>query len=573
MRICVVTGPAPGSARLAPVDDAGAPAGPRRDVPGPDGLAAVVREAPPDVRWVWADAPQTYPAVLAAGARVERCHDVALTEALLLGAEGRWGEPRSLAAAWARLTGGPVPPDPEPPLPAALGPGGDPDGGVQDALFDAVDVPSAPAALPQGTDPLDVLVAVHADQQRRVAAARAVSPGFTLLVAAESASALAAAEMSAAGLPWRADLHDAVLVEALGPRAAHGGRPPRLQALAEEVARLLGDPRLNPDSPPDVLRALRRAGVLVSSTRRHELRGVDHPAVGPLLQYKELSRLHTANGWAWREQWVRDGRFRPEYVPGGVVSGRWASRGGGALQIPRAVRGAVVADAGRVLVVADAGQLEPRVLAALSADPGMVAATQAGDLYAEIATRALGRTDARAEAKIALLSAMYGGGAGSAAPALAALRRRFPAALELLEEAARTGEDGGSVRSVLGRTSPAAAPGWLDGLGPEAAGGRSRARGRFTRNFVVQASAADWAGVLVAGLRTRLAVLGDRPGDARLVFFQHDEVVLEVREDLAAASVAAVTDAGNEATRLVLPGTGVRVPLEAAVVRSYAEKG
>ena len=42
----------------------------------------------------------------------------------------------------------------------------------------------------------------------------------------------------------------------------------------------------------------------------------------------------------------------------------------------------------------------------------------------------------------------------------------------------------------------------------EAVAGRSlRARGRFTRNFVVQASAADWAIVLLAGLRRRLAAI------------------------------------------------------------------
>lgn len=573
MRICVVPGPGAGAARLVPVDDAGSTTGAPREVPGPDGFARAVRDTPATTRWVLADAAQTYPALLAAGARVERCHDVGHTEALLLGHEGAWGAPRSLAAAYARLVGAPVPPDPEPLLPAGAGPGGtDADGGVQDALFETRHVPATGAGLPEGTDPLAALVAVHADQQRRTAVARAASPGFGLLVAAESAAALAAAEMTAAGLPWRADLHDAVLVEALGPRPAHGGRPARLQALAEQVARLLGDPRLNPDSPPDVLRALRRAGLLVSSTRRHELRGVDHPAVGPLLEYKELSRLHTANGWAWREQWVRDGRFRPEYVPGGVVSGRWASRGGGALQIPRAVRSAVVADPGHVLVVADAGQLEPRVLAALSGDAGMVAATRAGDLYAEIAAQALGGTGARDRAKVALLSAMYGGGAGSAGPALAALRRRFPAALELLEDAARTGEDGGTVRSVLGRTSPPPAAGWLDGLPEEAARSRARAQGRFTRNFVVQASAADWAGVLVAGLRTRLAGLGAGTDDARLVFFQHDEVVLHVRAPLAAAAVAAVAQAGTEATRLVLPGRDVRIPLDAVAVASYAEK-
>ena len=571
MRRCLaaVGGEAPGGWATRQVDDAGVPLGPAAPwLPAATGL-----DGDGATRVVWAATAASYPLLRTAGVRVARCHDLVLAEALLLGHEGRWGEPRSVAAAWARLVGAPVPEDPPDDATGAGGPGG-PGDPAQATLFDSGPGQGRHAGppLPAGVDPLDAVVAVHADQLARIAAARATSGGFELLVAAESAAALAAVEMTEVGLPWRADVHDAVLAAVLGPRPVHGGRPPRMQELAEELAGLLGDARLNPDSQPELLRALRRNGISVTSTRRHELRRIEHPVIEPLLRYRELSRLHTANGWAWREQWVRQGRFRPEYVPGGVVSGRWASRGGGALQIPKAVRAAVVADPGRVLVVADAGQLEPRVLAALSGDRNLVAATRQGDLYTALATQALGRPDARAEAKIGMLAAMYGGGAGSAA--LAALRRRFPAALELLEDAARTGEDGRSVRSVLGRTSPPAGAGWLDGVPEAAAAGRARAYGRFTRNFVVQASAADWAAVLLAGLRTRLHDLGGTRDEdaAHLVFFQHDEVMVEAPQELAEPVVAAVTRAGAEATRLVLGDVGVHVPLDAAVVRSYADK-
>ncbi len=572
MRLLLAPDP-PGSGwLLRAVDDEGAPlpAGsvpdgvPEQPVPV-ERLPAVVAalEAGHAPRWVWPDAQLVYPALVRAGVRVERCHDVALAEALLVGHEGSWGAPRSLAAGYARLVGSPVPADPGHPGAGAA---------AADTLFE--DAASHGTGLPPGVAPIDALEAVHRFQLERVAAARGTSPGFGLLVAAESASGLAAVEMSVTGLPWRADVHEQLLVDLLGPRPAYGGRPPRLAELAAEVAALLDSPALNPDSPVELLAALRRAGLAVQSTRRWELRRLEHPAVPPLLRYKELARLHVAHGWAWRDQWVRDGRFRPEYLPGGVVSGRWATRGGGALQIPKAVRAAVAADPGRVLVIADAGQLEPRLLAAISRDPGMVEATRAGDLYAAIATQALGRPDARADAKLGLLAAMYGGGAGS--PALAALRRRFPTALDLLERAAAEGERGGSVRSVLGRTSPAAEPGWLSG--PEAAAAaRARARGRFTRNFVVQASAADWAGVLVAGLRRRLAALpaADGPSGperAELVLFQHDEVLVESPAGLADAVVAAVAEAGEEATRLMVGDVGVHVPLKAVVASSYAEK-
>lgn len=565
MRVVVVPDDPSGDGVLSGVlqvlDDDGQPDGPARATADLTGeIARLERERRP--RWVWADTAVTYPVLLRDGVRVERCHDVALTEGLLLGHQGRGGEPANLAASWLRLQGG---------APDRTETGTDPDSPAQPSLFSLRRDP-----LPAGIDPLTALVGIHRSQCERLPTTCEISPGMALLVAAESASALCAAEMTRAGLPWRSDVHDRLLTEALGPRPAPGARPPVLASLARQIADALDAPQLNPDSPADVLRAFARQGIALESTRKWVLRRLDHPAVVPLLRYKELSRLHAANGWAWREQWVHDGRFRPEYVPGGVVSGRWSSRGGGALQIPRAVRSAVVADPGHVLVVADARQLEPRVLAAMSGDAAMARASAAdgpggGDLYSGLAAQAF--SGDRDKAKVALLSAMYGGGSGgSGAPAMATLRRRFPAALALVESAARTGEDGGLVRSVLGRTCPPPSPGWRDG--PEdLARRRARDRGRFTRNFVVQASAADWASALLAGLRGRLASIGDTdpaPGASELVFFQHDEVIVHAPLEAAGAVTDAVHDAAEHATRLVFGTTPVRFPMAVTTVPDYA---
>src|SRR5215472_3787384 len=67
--------------------------------------AVAERERAGDVRWVWTACGDVYPALLHAGVRVERCHDVALAEALLLAREGRQAEQATLAASWARLGG------------------------------------------------------------------------------------------------------------------------------------------------------------------------------------------------------------------------------------------------------------------------------------------------------------------------------------------------------------------------------------------------------------------------------------------------------------------------------------
>jgi DNA polymerase-1 len=460
-----------------------------------------------------------------------------------------------------------------------------PPGEIQEALFEPG--PTGPVGTP------DDLIRVYEAQRDRIAAvtdslrgsarvaepprrdgaaplrgsARVAEPSrrdgaasgrFRLLVAAESAGALVAAEMGHVGLPWRADVHAALLADLLGEPSPVGGPPRRLAELTVAIGAALGGQRIHPESPAEVLRAFGKVGVSIPNTRAWVLKQVDHPAVPLLLEYKELHRIWVAHGWSWCEQWVRDGRFRAEYVPAGVVSGRWATRGGGALQIPRVVRRAVLADPGWTFVVADAGQLEPRVLAAMSGDAGLTRAARAGDLYAALATDSFGGD--RARAKVALLGAMYGQTGGQAVPALAVLKRSYPAAWDYVEEAARTGEAGGLVRSWLGRTCPR--PGAV--LAEER--DVDRARGRFTRNFVIQATAAEWALALLARLRTGLA-----GSAAELVFFQHDEVVVHCPAADAPDVVAAVERAGDDARRLLFGDTRVRFPLNVSTVECYAD--
>ncbi|MFD4941007.1 bifunctional 3'-5' exonuclease/DNA polymerase [Streptomyces sp. NPDC058239] len=550
-----------GGALLAPLDSTGLPTA--AVLTEPD-LVEAVRSRPDVTRWVWRSTAEIYPRLLAAGVPVARCYDIEVAESLLLAHEGRLGEPRSAAAAHARLRNAPVPPDP-PPRSA--------EPGSQSSLFE-----------PQsGTDlPLDDLLQVYADQLRRHDAT--AHPGrMRLLTAAESAGMLVATEMNRSGLPWRADVHRDVLHELLGERYAGGGEPRRLAELADEVSAAFGR-RVRPDLPADVVKAFAQSGIKVKSTRRWELEELDHPAVEPLIQYKKLYRIWTAHGWSWLQDWVRDGRFRPEYQPGGTVSGRWTTNGGGALQIPKVIRQAVVADEGWRLVVADADQMEPRVLAAISRDRGLMeVAGHDGDLYTSLSDRAFHGD--RDHAKLALLGAIYGQTSGDGLKNLAALRRRFPLAVAFVDDAAKAGEEGRLVRTWLGRTSPPAAgseendeagipqenteqPSAEGEFTPGYASSNARARGRFTRNFVVQGSAADWALLLLAALRQSLGSAGLR---AELVFFQHDEVIVHCPQEEAEAVVEAIRAAGDLAGRTAFGDTPVRFPFTTAVVERYSD--
>jgi DNA polymerase I len=541
-------------------------------------------------RWVWADTRAWYPRLLAAGVRVDRCHDLWLCGAIL---------DRSTSTASARATGGHPRPAWLPPGPAegAVAPvPGAPTVSplAHDTLFD-LDPGERGAAVASDVAATPVEAVLQELRRQQALVAESTDPAaLRLLLAAESAGALIAAELRTAGLPWNRAVHERVLERELGARPRPGGKPSRMEELAAHVRDELGVPTLNLDSQVDLLRALRMSGIQVASTSRWELREHDHPAIEPLIAYKKLARLLSANGWAWLDEWVADGRFRPEYVPGGTATGRWATSGGGALQLPKNVRSAVVAEPGWALVVADASQLEPRVLAGIAADEALATASRGRDLYAGLVDAGVVAT--RDEAKVAILGAMYGATTGDSGRLVPRLARAFPRSMALVDRAAAEGERGGSVTTLLGRSSPLPSAEWRSvqarASQPEATSAderraRSTARdwGRFTRNFVVQGSAAEWSLCWMAGLRRRLDEIGEKVSDAapaaaasgalfarvpHLVYFLHDEIIVHTPRDVADEVAAAVEAAAQAAGTLLFGGFPVDFPLDLAIVESYA---
>ena len=232
-----------------------------------------------------------------------------------------------------------------------------------------------------------------------------------------------------------------------------------MERLVDEVRRELEAPSLNPDSQADLLRTLRKAGIQTSTTSRWELEEHDHPAIPPLLAYKKLARLLSANGGHGSTSGSRDGRFRPDYVPGGVATGRWATAGGGALQLPK-----------------DSGAPWPPTPGGASSSPTRPSSSpecsprcrRRGDGRCRSRPRPLPRhrrrgcrRDARA-GEVAILGAMYGATTGEcgrcATPA-----RAYPRATALVDRAAaerRTRGSGDHPRSAAARPRrrPSGAP-------------------------------------------------------------------------------------------------------------------
>ena len=505
------------------------------------------------VRWVWWSS-QVPLALLAHGIRPERGLDLLQAHLLLRG--GARAAPENI---WADAVG--------------LDPGGIP-ARHQGDLFDSPDDP------PVGTDaaPLDErgylrpgflaedggmtqwaeLAARAAEQQIEQLRERPRVQGTAY---SESGAAVLALELERTGLPVHRPTLEQLIEASAGPRPNTPQEEAAARAERDRAVLDLIPPGRAVDlrNPEQVLNLLQALGIRVDNTRKWELdrHRTTHPVVDALLRWRADERIATTYGWAWLQAHVGpDDRLR----------GRWHSFDGGAGRmtaeaglhnLPAALRPAVVASPGHLFVRADLGQIEPRVLAVVSGDPALIAATAQADLYRTVAEQL--RVE-RPIAKVAVLSAMYGGAAGQAAAALEGLDRAYPTAMAYLRAAQATGETGGSITTYGGR---------LINVPPSTEQGQARARGRFARNAVVQGAAAEffkaWA------LTARHTLENGAAPDARIVLCLHDELLVHVPQEQAPAAAAAVDAALQDAARRWTGNSPARFVSDTGIVRSWAD--
>jgi DNA polymerase-1 len=260
------------------------------------------------------------------------------------------------------------------------------------------------------------------------------------------------------------------------------------------------------------------------------------------------------------------------------LRGAWSSTDGaagrmtaqaGLHNLPAELRPAVRADAGWAFVQADLGQIEPRVLAAVSGDRALVQATAADDLYRPVADRL--RVE-RPIAKVAVLAAMYGQTSGTAGQALQGMERAYPVAMQYLKDADRAGREGRELRTFGGRLIPMyETVAERDRDPDEVVDDRSvsaalAARGRYARNATVQGAAAELFKAWAATVRARVAAT-----PARIVLCLHDELILHVPEADADRVAAIVTACLDEASGRWFRGSGVRFATDVQVVQSWAD--
>jgi DNA polymerase-1 len=530
----------------------------RWSAPASAGLAEEVAQADEALRPRWVTWSGQAAARLAAeGVRLATCWDLSAAHRLLFGG---WRADPGLV--WARLHG--------------LDPGTMPASGPLD-LFG---VDEGDASDPLGPDghlrPAWVgggwadrpdriarwagLALEAAELQQRSLAGLEDRPLALPTARAESTAELLCAELSADGLPMDRAVAEQVLTALIGPRPRGDAEAAALRAARDaEVLRHL-PPGVTADlrSPAQVRTLLGRLGVDVPDTRASRLRAMRdaHPLVGALLEWRKAERIATTYGYAWLDQHLgADGRLRGAWTGSDGAAGRMTASAG-LHNMPAALRPAVVADEGHVFVRADLGQIEPRVLAAVTGDPALTAATRADDLYAPVAAQ-LGVD--RPTAKVAVLGAMYGQTTGHGAQALRRLNAAYPVAMAYLDRADRAGQAGRDLRTYGGRLIVLAAS-------EPRSSSQAAAYGRYARNAMIQGAAAELFKVWAVTVRARCAPLG-----ARIVLCLHDELLVHCPREQAEAAPRLVDDCLQEAAGRWAPRCGVRFISATAVVRSWSE--
>jgi DNA polymerase I len=293
----------------------------------------------------------------------------------------------------------------------------------------------------------------------------------------------------------------------------------------------------------------------------------EHVIVDDLLTYRELEKLRSTYVDALLRLIDEDGRIRGRFNQMAAATGRLSQEQPNLQNIPvrteegRAIRRAFVAADGSLLLIADYSQIELRILAHLSGDPGLVDAFNSDlDIHTATAARVNGvpldavTPDQRRKAKMVNFGLLYGMEAYGLAQRLDISREeaqehidayfaRFPEVQSYLNGVVEQAKRDGYTTTLLGRRR------YL----PELTSSRFRDRQageRMALNAPIQGSAADIIKKAMIDLDAEL-----EPFAAQMLLQIHDELVIEVPES--------ELEAVGEATRDTMEGiVELDVPLK-----------
>ena len=511
-------------------------------------------------RWLlWSGA--TSAALVAGGVRVSTCWDVAAVHRVVAG--GWRADPGFV---WATLHDLPIaglPTDAPPDLFSAVEDDAADEPVRPDGYLDPAWAADGWADAPERMGAWAALaLVVMALQQRRL---EQLGDRAAATARAESATELLCAELAADGLPMDRRLAEAVVAGYVGPRPRDEAevRHRRAERDALVLRHAPAGTTFDLRSPGQVRSLLRSVGLEVPDTRAWRLEALRdaHPVVSELLAWRKAERVATTYGYGWLDEHLSpDGHLRGAWSSADGAAGRMTASAG-LHNMPADMRAAVVAGEGKVFVRADLGQIEPRVLAAISGDAALARASAEDDMYAPVALQ-LGVE--RSVAKVAVLGAMYGQTTGKGAEALQRLHSTYPVAMAHLDAADEAGRAGRDLRTHGGRLIRLAPTEPADG--GEDPRGRAAARGRYARNAVVQGAAAELFKRWAVTVRARAAPLG-----ARIVLCLHDELLVHAPAAQGESVASLVVDCLHEAAGRWSPEGTVRFVADVSILERWSD--
>ncbi len=268
-----------------------------------------------------------------------------------------------------------------------------------------------------------------------------------------------------------------------------------------------------------------------------------HPIIASILDYRMMTKLKSTYVDALPNTVSKKtGRIHTSYHQAATTTGRLASSDPNLQNIPirtdlgREIRKAFVADEGKLLLAADYSQIELRILAAVSEDPGMIEAFQNGiDIHAATAAKVYGvhpedvEPEMRRKAKMVNFGISYGISAfglaqrlgiprGEAAEIIDNYFAQFPGIKNYIEDTIAFCKENGYVETLSGRRR----------FLPDVSSSNKTIASAAERNAInmpIQGTAADLIKIAMANIHKSIIEQGL---ESRMLLQVHDELVFEL---------------------------------------------
>tara|TARA_R110001592_G_scaffold19231_9_gene79075 strand:+ start:14167 stop:16908 length:2742 start_codon:yes stop_codon:yes gene_type:complete len=299
-----------------------------------------------------------------------------------------------------------------------------------------------------------------------------------------------------------------------------------------------------------------------------ELAEQGYPLPQVIMQYRTVSKLKSTYTDRLPEQInARTGRIHTSYHQAVTATGRLSSSDPNLQNIPirsaegRRIRQAFIAPQGYKLMAADYSQIELRIMAHLAKDEGLLHAFKNGlDVHKATAAEVFGveldavSMDQRRSAKAINFGLIYGMSAFGLAKQIDVDRKqaqayidryfsRYPGVLDYMERTRAQAGEQGYVETLFGRRL------YLPEIHAKNQAMRKGAE-RTAINAPMQGTAADIIKRAMVSVEQWLTETGL---DARVVMQVHDELVLEVRQDLVEQVSAGLKQHMADAAELDVP--------------------